>query len=258
MLLKAGGRRMKGKEGEKKRAGAMRFLLVPLWWPHPLFFFPLHVRLSSRGWPTKTPVTCTGLHAGQLQVCITQPNPTPTPTRPASAPQSLLDPGTQKLIPGQHTAHRKKQEQHISTRPMSSSHNASGPTSFGQGYSLSSSSSSPSATAPVPPPASRHHPRKEILNYSAPWPVYGLDWSNQPTEREALRLAVGSFIEDGSNKVRRTLFARPLVFFCLFARHIDNHGDFMYFLEKYCIAKQKKRSLTKKKTKTHSGLEKQM
>lgn len=59
------------------------------------------------------------------------------------------------------------------------------PTSFSQGYT-------PNPSRPT---------RKEILNYSAPWPVYGLDWSNQPTEREALRLAVGSFIEDGSNKV---------------------------------------------------------
>ncbi|KAF9428501.1 ddb1 and cul4 associated factor 7 [Podila epigama] len=60
------------------------------------------------------------------------------------------------------------------------------PTSFSQGYV-------PSPSRPI---------RKEILNYSAPWPVYGLDWSNQPTEREALRLAVGSFIEDGSNKIQ--------------------------------------------------------
>lgn len=93
---------------------------------------------------------------------------------------------------------------------MASPHNASGPTSFGQGYSLSASSSpsSPSASTPIPPPTSRQQQqqqRKEILNYSAPWPVYGLDWSNQPTEREALRLAVGSFIEDGSNKVRALL-----------------------------------------------------
>ncbi|KAF9103998.1 ddb1 and cul4 associated factor 7 [Mortierella sp. GBA35] len=89
---------------------------------------------------------------------------------------------------------------------MASPHSAAGPpTSFGQGYALSASSSpsSPSAaTAPIPPPPARQHPRKEILNYSAPWPVYGLDWSNQPTEREALRLAVGSFIEDGSNKIQ--------------------------------------------------------
>ncbi|GJJ74532.1 DDB1- and CUL4-associated factor 7 [Entomortierella parvispora] len=69
------------------------------------------------------------------------------------------------------------------------------PTSFGQGYTPHSSTSGPN-TPPARPP------RKEILNYSAPWPVYGLDWSNQPTEREALRLAVGSFIEDGSNKIQ--------------------------------------------------------
>ncbi|KAF8925672.1 ddb1 and cul4 associated factor 7 [Dissophora ornata] len=77
---------------------------------------------------------------------------------------------------------------------MASPQTAGGPTSFGQGY-MSSSSASTSG-----PTSSSRQLRKEILNYSAPWPVYGLDWSNQPTEREALRLAVGSFIEDGSNK----------------------------------------------------------
>ncbi|KAF9434283.1 ddb1 and cul4 associated factor 7 [Entomortierella beljakovae] len=81
---------------------------------------------------------------------------------------------------------------------MSSPQNPGGPVSFGQGY-MSPSSSSPSTSIPV---SSSRHVRKEILNYSAPWPVYGLDWSNQPTEREALRLAVGSFIEDGSNKIQ--------------------------------------------------------
>ncbi|KAG0050482.1 ddb1 and cul4 associated factor 7 [Gryganskiella cystojenkinii] len=80
---------------------------------------------------------------------------------------------------------------------MSSPQHIAPPTSFGQGYTPQSSSSS---GAPHTPPA--RPPRKEILNYSAPWPVYGLDWSNQPTEREALRLAVGSFIEDGSNKIQ--------------------------------------------------------
>ncbi|KAF9114291.1 ddb1 and cul4 associated factor 7 [Mortierella sp. AM989] len=81
---------------------------------------------------------------------------------------------------------------------MSSPQTVGGPASFGQGY-MSPSSSSPSTSVPVSSP---RHVRKEILNYSAPWPVYGLDWSNQPTEREALRLAVGSFIEDGSNKIQ--------------------------------------------------------
>ncbi|KAG0025208.1 hypothetical protein BGZ82_010149, partial [Podila clonocystis] len=68
-----------------------------------------------------------------------------------------------------------------------SSPQTTAPTSFSQGYTPNSTS---------------RPTRKEILNYSAPWPVYGLDWSNQPTEREALRLAVGSFIEDGSNKIQ--------------------------------------------------------
>ncbi|KAG0344040.1 ddb1 and cul4 associated factor 7 [Podila humilis] len=67
-----------------------------------------------------------------------------------------------------------------------SSPQPSAPASFSQGYT-------PNSSRPA---------RKEILNYSAPWPVYGLDWSNQPSEREALRMAVGSFIEDGSNKIQ--------------------------------------------------------
>ncbi|KAF9365803.1 ddb1 and cul4 associated factor 7 [Mortierella sp. NVP85] len=77
---------------------------------------------------------------------------------------------------------------------MASPKTAGGPPAFAQGFM----SSSPSASGP----ASSRLLRKEILSYSAPWPVYGLDWSNQPTEREALRLAVGSFIEDGSNKIQ--------------------------------------------------------
>ncbi|KAF9987508.1 ddb1 and cul4 associated factor 7 [Modicella reniformis] len=81
---------------------------------------------------------------------------------------------------------------------MASPQTAGGP-AFAQGY-MSSSSSSPSAASG--PTSSSRQVRKEILSYSAPWPVYGLDWSNQPTEREALRLAVGSFIEDGSNKIQ--------------------------------------------------------
>ncbi|KAG0236536.1 WD40-repeat-containing domain protein [Mortierella sp. GBAus27b] len=81
---------------------------------------------------------------------------------------------------------------------MASPQTAGGPATFAQGY-MSSSSSSPSASGHA---SSSRLVRKEILSYSAPWPVYGLDWSNQPTEREALRLAVGSFIEDGSNKIQ--------------------------------------------------------
>ncbi|ORZ11642.1 WD40-repeat-containing domain protein [Lobosporangium transversale] len=54
-----------------------------------------------------------------------------------------------------------------------SSQNTSVPTSFAQGYGLSSS---PVASGPLSSSSSSfRHPRKEILNYSAPWPVYGLD-----------------------------------------------------------------------------------
>ncbi|KAG0196977.1 ddb1 and cul4 associated factor 7 [Mortierella sp. GBA30] len=88
------------------------------------------------------------------------------------------------------------------------------PLSFGQGYAHSA----PSPSASVPAPLSRQA-RKEILNYSAPWPVYGLDWSNQPTEREALRLAVGSFIEDGSNKIQ-------IITLPEFAAGVDNDEEF--------------------------------
>lgn len=46
---------------------------------------------------------------------------------------------------------------------------------------------------------------KEIYQYDAPWPIYALDWSNVPTEREGFRLALGSLIEEHSNKVRTRL-----------------------------------------------------
>jgi WD repeat-containing protein 68 len=43
--------------------------------------------------------------------------------------------------------------------------------------------------------------KKEMYEYKDPWPVYGLDWSKRPGEK-AFRLALGSFIEEYSNKVR--------------------------------------------------------
>ena len=43
--------------------------------------------------------------------------------------------------------------------------------------------------------------KKEMYEYKAPWSVYGLDWSKRPGEK-AFRLALGSFIESFSNKVR--------------------------------------------------------
>ena len=41
--------------------------------------------------------------------------------------------------------------------------------------------------------------RKEIYRYSAPWTVYGMNWSVRQDKR--FRLAIGSFIEDYCNKV---------------------------------------------------------
>ena len=53
----------------------------------------------------------------------------------------------------------------------------------------------------VSPPSGSglEHKKKEIYRYSAPWPLYGMSWSVRPDRR--FRIAVGSFIEDYSNKV---------------------------------------------------------
>ena len=42
--------------------------------------------------------------------------------------------------------------------------------------------------------------RKEIYKYEAPFTLYAMSWSNRPDKR--YRLALGSFIEEYSNKVR--------------------------------------------------------
>lgn len=52
------------------------------------------------------------------------------------------------------------------------------------------------ATA-IPPPKGHG---KEIYHYTAPWPVYALDWSKKPLEK-GFRLALGSFSEEYNNKV---------------------------------------------------------
>ncbi|KAL0075299.1 WD40-repeat-containing domain protein [Phycomyces blakesleeanus] len=44
--------------------------------------------------------------------------------------------------------------------------------------------------------------QKKIYRHDAPWPIYALDWSNVPTEQEAFRLAMGSFVEDSTNKLQ--------------------------------------------------------
>lgn len=41
--------------------------------------------------------------------------------------------------------------------------------------------------------------KKEIYTYEAPWLVYGLAWSVRPDQR--FRLALGSFVEDYTNRV---------------------------------------------------------
>ena len=43
--------------------------------------------------------------------------------------------------------------------------------------------------------------KKEIYKYTAPWSVYAMNWSLRPDKK--FRLALGSFIEDYSNKVGR-------------------------------------------------------
>ena len=42
--------------------------------------------------------------------------------------------------------------------------------------------------------------RKEIYKYEAPWSVYAMNWSVRPDKK--FRLAVGSFLEEYSNKVQ--------------------------------------------------------
>ena len=49
--------------------------------------------------------------------------------------------------------------------------------------------------------ATESNPRgKEIYKYTAPWPVYAMNWSFRPDHR--FRLAIGSFVEEYSNKVQ--------------------------------------------------------
>ncbi|SAM02945.1 hypothetical protein [Absidia glauca] len=43
---------------------------------------------------------------------------------------------------------------------------------------------------------------KEVYQYDAPWPVYAMDWSKATTEKEGYRLALGSFMEEHTNKMQ--------------------------------------------------------
>ena len=51
----------------------------------------------------------------------------------------------------------------------------------------------------LPSGSGSEHKKMEIYRYSAPWQLYGMNWSVRPDRR--FRIAVGSFIEDYSNKV---------------------------------------------------------
>lgn len=42
--------------------------------------------------------------------------------------------------------------------------------------------------------------KAEVYSYTAPWPIYGMNWSQ--LKHKPFRLAVGSFIEEYTNKVR--------------------------------------------------------
>lgn len=59
--------------------------------------------------------------------------------------------------------------------------------------------------AVVIPPHAQHSPsreakKKEIYRYAAPWTVYGMNWSVRQDRR--FQLAMGSFIEDYTNKIQ--------------------------------------------------------
>lgn len=57
--------------------------------------------------------------------------------------------------------------------------------------------------------------KKEIYKYTAPWPVYAMNWSLRPDKK--FRLALGSFIEDYSNKVSP---CKQSVFIVVFLFHL--------------------------------------
>lgn len=66
-----------------------------------------------------------------------------------------------------------------------------------------SSVSNPSLPAPAAAASAGAEPkRREIYTYAAPWPVYSLASSNHAAPDRAFRFAVGSFVEEYSNKVQ--------------------------------------------------------
>jgi WD repeat-containing protein 68 len=52
-------------------------------------------------------------------------------------------------------------------------------------------------------PSDQTSSRKEIYTYDAPWDIFGLAWSHRTDSVNCkFRLAIGSFIEEYTNKVR--------------------------------------------------------
>lgn len=60
--------------------------------------------------------------------------------------------------------------------------------------------------------SSRQYAEKEIYQYDAPWQVYALDWSKAPGDRDGFRIAVGSLIEEQTNKVKQRKESMPCVY----------------------------------------------
>ena len=75
----------------------------------------------------------------------------------------------------------------------------------------------PGAGSSAPPPGKR----KEIYKYEAPWTVYSMNWSIRPDKR--FRLALGSFVEEYNNKVKRAILYN-LVSLCIFSFIIQIYG----------------------------------
>jgi hypothetical protein len=65
-------------------------------------------------------------------------------------------------------------------------------------------SKTPTAPTPTVAQASTAQPeskKEEIYTYEAPYLLYGMNWSVRDDPRKKFRLALGSFIEEYTNKV---------------------------------------------------------
>ena len=129
----------------------------------------------------------------------------------SSSSRSAQPPQSAQALPGTFPATRSPYHSQLPLQPPSES--------LPQYHPPTTTHHPPPAHPPTSPPltpfppdingnATRTRPdvangmlKKEMYEYKAPWPVYGLDWSKRPGEK-AFRLALGSFIEEFSNKVR--------------------------------------------------------